>query len=103
MWATARTVLAAQVPNPMDSIRKLPGYRGARDTVTLLSPARIEQWADLRIEIGPVLRIIVDFSRDDERHVGPMRRLKREMHAFLRADATEEQREISLRRSKTRW
>jgi PelA/Pel-15E family pectate lyase len=28
-------------PNPMDSIRKLPSYRPAYDTVTLLTPARI--------------------------------------------------------------
>jgi PelA/Pel-15E family pectate lyase len=32
-------------PNPMDSIRKLPSYREAFDTVTLLSPGRIAKLA----------------------------------------------------------
>src|SRR6476619_5330396 len=32
-------------PNPMDSIRKLPTYRPAFDTVTLLSAARIAKLA----------------------------------------------------------
>jgi PelA/Pel-15E family pectate lyase len=31
----------ASAPNPMDSIRRLPSYRPAHDTVTLLAPARI--------------------------------------------------------------
>jgi PelA/Pel-15E family pectate lyase len=36
-------VVAAQNPNPMDSIRKLPGYRPAADTIQYLSPARVER------------------------------------------------------------
>jgi hypothetical protein len=31
----------AQNPNPMDSIRRLPGYRAAADTTTLISPHRM--------------------------------------------------------------
>src|SRR5437763_412592 len=34
----------AQNPNPMDSIRKLPGYRPAADTTHYLSPARIARY-----------------------------------------------------------
>jgi PelA/Pel-15E family pectate lyase len=34
---------AAQNRNPMDSIRKLPGYHDAADTMHYLSPARIER------------------------------------------------------------
>lgn len=32
-------------PNPMDSIRKLPGYRPTHDTASLLTPARIAKYA----------------------------------------------------------
>jgi PelA/Pel-15E family pectate lyase len=32
-------------PNPMDSIRKLPGYRPTHDTVSLITPARIARYA----------------------------------------------------------
>ena len=32
-------------PNPMDSIRRLPGYRGALDTTVYLAPARIAKYA----------------------------------------------------------
>ena len=31
-------------PNPMDSIRKLPSYRPAFDTVALITPARIAKF-----------------------------------------------------------
>lgn len=31
----------AATPNPMDSIRRLPNYRPAHDTITLLAPSRI--------------------------------------------------------------
>jgi hypothetical protein len=43
MLLAAASVLRAQVvvPNPMDSIRKLPGYHDARDSTPLVSPARI--------------------------------------------------------------
>ena len=41
-----RAPLGAQGnPNPMDSIRKLPSYRPAYDTVTLLAPERIARYA----------------------------------------------------------
>ena len=36
-------MVAAQNPNPMDSIRKLPGYRPAADTIQYLATARIER------------------------------------------------------------
>ncbi|HVE36522.1 MAG TPA: hypothetical protein VNC18_23330, partial [Gemmatimonadaceae bacterium] len=32
-------------PNPMDSIRKLPGYRPTHDTVQLLTAGRIAKYA----------------------------------------------------------
>jgi PelA/Pel-15E family pectate lyase len=32
-------------PNPMDSIRKLPGYRPTHDTASLITPARIAKYA----------------------------------------------------------
>jgi PelA/Pel-15E family pectate lyase len=32
-------------PNPMDSIRKLPGYRPTHDSVSLLTPSRIAKYA----------------------------------------------------------
>jgi PelA/Pel-15E family pectate lyase len=35
-------------PNPMDSIRRLPGYRGALDTTVYLAPARIAKYAGSR-------------------------------------------------------
>ena len=35
-------------PNPMDSIRKLPGYRPTYDSVPLLTPARIAKYAAKR-------------------------------------------------------
>src|SRR4051812_24716509 len=31
--------------NPMDSIRQLPGYRPAHDTASLITPARIAEYA----------------------------------------------------------
>jgi len=31
-------------PNPMDSIRKLPSYRAAYDTLTLITPGRIAKF-----------------------------------------------------------
>jgi PelA/Pel-15E family pectate lyase len=36
-------IAAAQNPNPMDSIRRLPGYRPAADTIQYLAPERIER------------------------------------------------------------
>ena len=36
-------MVVAQNPNPMDSIRKLPGYRPAADTIHYLAPDRIER------------------------------------------------------------
>jgi PelA/Pel-15E family pectate lyase len=42
----AFSAAAGQVnPNPMDSIRKLPGYRPAHDSAPLLTPARIAKYA----------------------------------------------------------
>jgi PelA/Pel-15E family pectate lyase len=42
----AFSAAAGQVnPNPMDSIRKLPGYRPTHDSVPLLTPARIAKYA----------------------------------------------------------
>ena len=41
--AAIPAMVAAQNPNPMDSIRKLPGYRPAADTIQYLSAARIER------------------------------------------------------------
>jgi PelA/Pel-15E family pectate lyase len=41
--AAVPAIVAAQNPNPMDSIRKLPGYRPAADTIQYLAPARIER------------------------------------------------------------
>ena len=43
VFAALPAVLAAQNPNPMDSIRKLPGYRPAADTIQYLATARIER------------------------------------------------------------
>ena len=42
------TPLRAQNPNPMDSIRKLPGYRPAADTTTYLAESRIEKFVPRR-------------------------------------------------------
>ena len=41
--AAIPAIVAAQNPNPMDSIRKLPGYRPAADTIQYLATARIER------------------------------------------------------------
>jgi PelA/Pel-15E family pectate lyase len=35
-------------PNPMDSIRRLPGYRPTHDSIPLLTPARIAKYAPTR-------------------------------------------------------
>ena len=45
------TPASAENPNPMDSIAKLPGYRGAPDTTRYLAPARIA-----RLVRSPALR-----------------------------------------------
>jgi PelA/Pel-15E family pectate lyase len=39
------TLAQGSNPNPMDSIRKLPGYRGAHDSTVLLAPNRIAKYA----------------------------------------------------------
>ena len=39
--AALPAIAAAQNPNPMDSIRKLPGYRPAAETIQYLSTARV--------------------------------------------------------------
>ena len=46
--AVAAGGLCGAQANPMDSIRKLPSYRPAFDTVTLLAPARIARLAPSR-------------------------------------------------------
>jgi PelA/Pel-15E family pectate lyase len=43
-WLCSAALGAQANPNPMDSIRKLPTYRPAYDTVTLLAPARIARY-----------------------------------------------------------
>jgi PelA/Pel-15E family pectate lyase len=43
-WLIGALAGAQGNPNPMDSIRKLPSYRPAYDTVTLLSAARIAKY-----------------------------------------------------------
>lgn len=44
-WHTLALCAQGSNPNPMDSIRKLPTYRAAFDTATLLSPSRIAKLA----------------------------------------------------------
>jgi PelA/Pel-15E family pectate lyase len=53
-------------PNPMDSIRKLPGYRATHDTVQLLTPARIAKYASKlqREWTGYLDRSRVQYARD---------------------------------------
>src|SRR5262249_53398289 len=43
-WLIGALAGAQGNPNPMDSIRKLPSYRPAYDSVTLLSAARITKY-----------------------------------------------------------
>jgi PelA/Pel-15E family pectate lyase len=43
-WLVGASLGAQGNPNPMDSIRKLPNYRPAYDTVTLLAPARVARY-----------------------------------------------------------
>jgi len=44
-WLTSAALGAQGNPNPMDSIRKLPGYRPSHDTAALITPARIKSHA----------------------------------------------------------
>jgi PelA/Pel-15E family pectate lyase len=63
----AFSAAAGQVnPNPMDSIRKLPGYRPALDSAPLLTPARIAEYAPtLRREwMGYLERSRQQYARD---------------------------------------
>jgi PelA/Pel-15E family pectate lyase len=43
-WLLGAQLGAQGNPNPMDSIRKLPSYRPAYDTMTLITPARIAKF-----------------------------------------------------------
>lgn len=83
-WRRAATVfaalpagIAAQNPNPMDSIRKLPGYRPAAETIQYLSPARIERL------VSPVERPLwtAYAARSREQHSRDTAAMGRELRA----------------------
>ena len=66
MFAIAAAAAQRTNPNPMDSIRKLPGYRPAFDSVPLLTPARIARYAPTleRDWMAYVRRSRTQYARD---------------------------------------
>ena len=77
-------VVAAQNPNPMDSIRKLPGYRPAADTIQYLAAARIERL------VSPVERPLwtAYIARSREQHTRDTAAMGRELRAVGRPQMT---------------
>jgi PelA/Pel-15E family pectate lyase len=82
--AAIPALVAAQNPNPMDSIRKLPGYRPAADTIQYLASARIERL------VSPVERPLwtAYVTRSRDRHTRDTAAMGRELRAAGRAQMT---------------
>jgi len=75
MVAALPAVVAAQNPNPMDSIRRLPGYRPAADTIQYLAAARIDRL------VSPVERPLwtAYVARSREQHARDTSAMNREL------------------------
>ena len=82
--AALPAVAAAQNPNPMDSIRKLPGYRPAADTIQYLAPARIDRL------VSPVERSLwtTYIARSRDQYTRDTAAMGRELRAAGKAQMT---------------